>query len=252
MNWLLVPFLGAVILSVLWYWAELVPETTRQVVTRPYLNRILRVLKPGIHLVYRPFEIAIHRVECLPRRVDILLDRVRSRDGVPFKVRCTLIYQVNIDRLPRQELYNLLPFLTADPGIVVRLYAEDKLRARLGACLTTELIQSTDYAGLAALTFSDLVEHLAPNGLQVARLFLSEILPPLAVQQAMTTVQAQPFNSTAQVELLQAIRNCSTSWGQEERDFTIALQEAAALADDSVDTSRPLVWQYLFRHLNHR
>lgn len=245
----LVVLLGLSVWGILrWRPWVLVPPD-RLLVTRAWPGgRIARRLGPGYHLLPRPFEVEAVELDLLPRRTTLLAERVRSRDGLSYKVRLDVLFAIDLVEVTLEDLPGLLAVLPADPAAPVHLHGEHLLRQLLARIDTPQLMRGLDVGRLGESLQERLRQRLQPLGLRLFRVLVQEVLPPADLQQALAERLIQPIDSGVRAASLQALRDSLAGWSAADQNVILSFLETAAMAGGTTDWNNPWVVERLLRN----
>jgi regulator of protease activity HflC (stomatin/prohibitin superfamily) len=191
-----------------------VPDSWVAVTRDPRLHTVRRLI-PGPRTALRwPFlEDLWGWLDTAPRVLSGRTTGVRSADGIPIEVEWNVSFRLNPLAIPPGNRPAALRALLRNPDDLIRLHLEDVLRTRMGEEPLERLCAGDRREFLAGRIRAGLVRRLADQGVEVQRVMLGAIHPPVESQQArilqealrqLTPEDAQRMAELARVHILGA------------------------------------------------
>jgi|GEM_PF-1328842 len=191
-----------------------VPDSRVAVTRDPRLHTVRRLIVGPRRALRRPFlETLWGWLDTAPRALSGRTGGVRSADGIPLEVEWKLIFRLDPLAIPPGNQRVALQTLLQDPEGLIRLHMEDVLRARMGKEPLERLCAGDRREALAERIRAGLVRRLYNQGIEVQRVMLGAIYPPVESQQArilqemlrqLTPEDAQRMAELARVHILGA------------------------------------------------
>ncbi len=191
-----------------------VPDSRVAVIRDPRLHTVRRLIAgPRVVFLWPVLESLwgwLDAASCiLPGRTT----GVRSADGIPVEVEWKVSFQLDPLAIPPENRPAALRALLRNPDDLIRLHLEDVLRTRMGEEPLERLCAGDRREFLAGRIRAGLVRRLADQGVEVQRVMLGAIHPPVESQQArilqealrqLTLEDAQRMAELARVHILGA------------------------------------------------
>ncbi|WP_448593084.1 SPFH domain-containing protein, partial [Thermoflexus hugenholtzii] len=191
-----------------------VPDSQVAVTRDPRLHTVRRLIVGPRRALRWPFLEALWgRLDTTPRALSGRAIGVRSAEGIPIEVEWTVVFRLDPLAIPPENRPAALRILLQDPEGPIRLHLEDVLRTRMGQEPLERLCAGDRRETLAERIRAGLVRRLYHQGIEVRRVMLGAIHPPMESQQArilqeilrqLTPEDAQRMAELARVHILGA------------------------------------------------
>jgi len=187
---------GLFLVLVIWFGMfYTVEQQTAAVLER--FGKFLRISEPGLHMRI-PFVDQIRsRVSLRVQQASIYVDS-KSKDNVFVDLSIAVQYQVKHDAV-RDAVYQL-----TNPEAQLEAYVLDAVRARVPSMDLIQVFE--DKESIAAAVDTELSQRMEQYGFTIVSVLVNDIVPDIAVRNAMNQVQASTREREAAYQRAEAAR----------------------------------------------